>query len=182
MGNLDIQVNYNFSKDLELEIMNISASVELIEFDERNNEKITLIGYSRMYLFNPFLFDDWTGMVVEADAVSGDLHEVVIEMESYYEEGDIMGFVVVVDGFEINEDFRRKGYGVQFLSTILDDLYFMNVELVGLIPGYYGESSQKELVKNNEIQDFYKKSGFKIVNPEDSTPVMAKYLHYKEVE
>lgn len=181
MGELDIQVNYGFSKDYELEIMNINASVELIEFHARYNEKITLIGNSRMYLFNPLLFDDWIDMVVEADAVSGDLQKVVIEMESYYEEKGIMGTVVVIDGFEINENFRKKGYGVRFLRKVLDDLYFMNVELVGLIPGYYGEASQESLVKNNKIQDFYKKSGFKIVNSENSTPVMAKCLHYQEV-
>lgn len=172
-----IQVNYNLSKELEFEIMNVSARFELIEFDEDDNEKISPIGKSRMYLFNPYSFNEWIDMVLEADEISRDLYKVLEELENYYEKGVVTGLVLVIGGFEINEEIREQGYGSKFLRKILDDFFFMNIEIVGLIPGYYGESSEEYSERNKWIQNFYQKCGFKIINLGESIPVMAKDLH-----
>ena len=180
MEEQDIRVNYNYIKDVEFGIVNVSTSADLIEFSEDYDEKISPLGSSRMYLFNPELFNDWTGMLLESDGVSGDLYTVVEGLEDYYRKGDITGLVLVIDDFEIKEHLRGKGLGLKSLKKVLKDLPFMGIDLVGLIPGFYGKSPEGNTQRNNKIQFFYKKCGFEIVNPKASMPVMGKYLHLRD--
>lgn len=80
----------------------------------------------------------------------------------------------------IRWDFRGKGFGFKFLKKILKDLPFMGVDLVGLIPGFYGKPTEGNTQGNNEIKKFYKKCGFEFVNLEASMPIMGKYLHLRD--
>lgn len=171
-----VQVNYNFSRDSGLDIMNVSARGDIVKFDKRDNERVSPLGSSRMYLFNPSLFNDWLDMVLEVDGVSKDLAMVVEEVESYYKRNNNTGLMLVIEGFEINRGLREKGYGQKFLKKVLEDFRFMNIDVVGLIPGYYREATKENKENNPKIQRFYKQCGFKIINPGESTPVMKKLI------
>lgn len=90
--------------------------------------------------------------------------ETVEKLEKCDEDRDIMGEMVVIDGFEISEEFRDKGFDSQFLSEILSDLQITNLKLVGLIPGFYTGGVREKQLENRKIQRFYMKYGFTILD------------------
>lgn len=52
-------------------------------------------------------------------------------------------FVVYLSSFEIVEEYRRKGYGKEFLQQILNILFWMKIKAVWLLVDFANEPAQK---------------------------------------
>lgn len=116
----------------DTDVLNINIYLELVSFDTEERKKI---GYANMFIFNESRANSWDELIYDADAISGDVLEVIDVLDKAKENEDIYGLVAVLDHIEIDENFRNKGYSTELIDKILEYLEYINVNYVGLMPG-----------------------------------------------
>ncbi|MDG5789346.1 hypothetical protein QA612_17940 [Evansella sp. AB-P1] len=162
---------FNCYKDLEEEY--VEAELEIKVFDEKTDDEIT-VGSGQLYLFNVSTCT-WDYIWNVADSISGDVEVVVSALKSVHNREDIDGLIAVIDHLEINDEYRRKGYGTYFLQDVIKYLSFMNVDYVGLIPVLEEDG---EYTYNERVYRFYVEKGFKpLVSDLGEKPIMGKKLN-----
>lgn len=70
-----------------------------------------------------------------ADAVSGDVKYILATLEGYHT-GFTQG-VFVLGNIEIDKRYRNRNYGQRFMEIMMEDLFFLDVDMFGLTPGFY---------------------------------------------
>ncbi|MGG0645308.1 hypothetical protein ABE021_15390 [Sporosarcina gallistercoris] len=156
-----ITVEYSFRRfDDGLEMMEVEA--EATTYDVETDERIVL-GGAIGYVFKPYgSVRGWRDAVCAADAVSGDVVYTLTSLEEHHN-GFTPG-VFVLDSIEIHEQYRNQNYGQRFMEVMMEDLFFLDVDLIGLTPGFYTPSATEEQKKwNPRLVAFYKRLGFELV-------------------
>lgn len=169
-----VTVDYSFRRFEEgLEMMEVEA--EASTYDVETDERIVL-GGAIGYIFKPYGSErGWRDAVYAADAVSGDVEYILSSLE-----GDHAGFtqgVFVLGNIEIDKRYRNRNYGQRFMEVMMEDLFFLDVDLIGLTPGFYTPSATEEQKKwNPRLVAFYKRLGFELVETGvDEGMVMVKW-------
>ena len=97
-----VDVVFTTFMDDELDSLNIHASLELVSIE---TEERKTIGYANFYIFNEFRVDSWIELLDNADAISGDVLEVIDILDQAKENEEIYGLIAVLDHIEIDKDF-----------------------------------------------------------------------------
>jgi GNAT superfamily N-acetyltransferase len=153
-------VTYTTTMDIdESDSLNIGVSLELVSFDTEERKEI---GYANLYVFNEFRVNSWIELVDNADAISGDVLEVIDVLGKAKENEEIYGLIAVLDHVEIDENFRNLGYCGKLIDKIIEYLEYINVNYVGLIPAriYIDKVVQNE----DKAINYYIQKGFKPIS------------------
>lgn len=156
----------------DTDALNINVCLELVSFDTEERKRI---GYANMFIFNESRANSWGELIYDADAISGDVLEVIDVLDKAKENEDIYGLVTVLDHIEIDENFRNKGYSTELIDKILEYLEYINVNYVGLIPARI--YADKVVQNEDKAINYYIQKGFKPISRRvDGNVVMGKSL------
>lgn len=158
MDNFYLSAYFNSTKDKDMYYINMSSSFLLSVFDKEKDDYDDInIGWAQLYLFNT---DEagWYNTWDSADSISGDVEMVVSVLEKAKEREEIYGLIAVLDHIEIDEEYRKKGYGTSYLKEIIEYISFLNVDYLGLIPVLRKSGEYQYSEKTNQ---FYIEKGFK---------------------
>ncbi|MBY0098802.1 GNAT family N-acetyltransferase [Mesobacillus maritimus] len=178
MDSLFLEINYCSSFNEELNIINFDADLRLHNME--TNEEFS-IGYARFYLFNSYLFSEWFDVVDSADAVSGDLHEVLVVLSDYKDDEEIAGKILVLDFIQIHEEYRNQGWGSHAMNDFLHYWNYLDVNYFALKPAPSTKASSGNERRNyiERLIQFYSKFGFTVLqSPKVKEPCMGKNLNY----
>lgn len=166
------EVIFTTTKDDELDYLNINA--ELIMRNPENEDEKS-IGYANIYIFNEYRVDSWDDLIYNADAISGDVLEVIDVLSKAKENEEISGLISVIDHIEIDKEYRCQGYCSLFIDEILDYFNYIYVNYVGLIPARIYDH---KVVQNEEKAiEYYINKGFKPISRRvDGNVIMGKSL------
>lgn len=155
-----LEVIFTTTKDDETDSLNIIASLNLINIENGGEPKT--IGYSNLYIFNEYRVDSWIELIDNADAISGDVLEVIDILDKAKDNEEIYGLIAALDHVEIDGEYRGKGYCNELINKILEYLEYIGVNYIGLIPAriYYDRVVQNE----EKAINFYSEKGFKPIS------------------
>jgi GNAT superfamily N-acetyltransferase len=153
-------VTFTTTMDLdESDSLNINVSLELVSFDTEERKQI---GYANLNVFNEYRVNSWLELIDNADAISGDVLEVIDVLDKAKDNEEIYGLIAVLDHVEIDEEYRNKGYCSELINKILEYLEYINVNYIGLIPArIYND----DVVQNDDKAiNYYIQKGFKPIS------------------
>ncbi|MGM0897899.1 MAG: hypothetical protein ACQEV0_08365 [Bacillota bacterium] len=166
----DIQVDYRIHMNPGTEIFACSADCILKEKEEQAQ-----VGDAHFYLFNPQR-SSLESLAMYAEDISEGLGDVYRDLKHIPDIDDVFGLVAVFDDLQVMEEERNKGIGESFGQKMLEELRFLDVELLVVIPGYYTNTSKQDEAYNKKIRAYYKKNGFRRLKKNMDNPVMYTYL------
>ncbi|RAZ69739.1 hypothetical protein [Planococcus maitriensis] len=166
----DIHVDYRMEMRPGTEIFACKADCIL-----KSQEEQAQVGDAHFYLFNPQR-SSLESLAMYAEHISEGLGEVYRDLKHIPDIDDVFGLVAVFDDLQVVEGERNKGIGESFGQKMLDELRFLDVELLVVIPGYYTNTSKQDEAYNKKIRAYYKKNGFKRLKKNMDNPVMYTYL------
>jgi ribosomal protein S18 acetylase RimI-like enzyme len=168
------KVIFETIKDDESDSLNISASLVLMNVETEEEKSI---GYANLYVFNEYRVYSWDELIDNADAISGDVLEVIDILSRARDNEDISGLIAVLDHVEIDKEYRGKGYCSELVDNVLEYLGYMDANYVGLIPARIYDD--KVVQNEDEAIDYYIKKGFKPISRRvGGNVVMGKSLIY----
>lgn len=153
-------VTFTTTMDLnESNSLNINVTLELISFDTDERKKV---GYANLYIFNEYRVNSWIELMDNADAISGDVLEVIDVLDKAKDNEEIYGLIAVLDHVEIDENFRNNGYCSELIDKIVEYLEYIDVNYIGLIPARIYED--KVVQNEDKAIDYYIQKGFKPIS------------------
>lgn len=166
----DIHVDYIFRMQPGTEIFTCDAKCEVKIEDEQ-----VQVGDAHFYLFNPQR-SSLESLAMYAGEISDGLGAVYRDLNHIPDIDDVFGLIAVFDDLQVAQEERNKGIGESFGQKMLEELRFLDVELLVVIPGYYTNTSKQDEAYNKKIRAYYKKNGFKRLRKNMENPVMYTYL------
>lgn len=173
-----LAVNFTSDFDADLNIIHSSAELKLINM--KTDDELH-IGHADFLLFNSYFFDDWFNLVDSADGFSGDTYEVFNVLTPFIEEEEIEGKILILNSFELIDEYRNHGWGSEALEEFLKYWSYIGVDYFALKPAPIKDEikgkERAEYIKR--LTQFYSKFGFKLLsNPEYTEPCMGRNLNY----
>ncbi|MFC4712815.1 hypothetical protein [Planococcus dechangensis] len=166
----DIHVDYQIQMKAGTEIFTCAADCRI-----KDEEQQVKVGDAHFYLFNPQR-SSLESLSMYAGEISEGLGDVYRDLKHIPDIDDVFGLIAVFDDLQVVEAERNKGIGESFGQKLLEELRFLDVELLVVIPGYYTNTSKQDEVYNKRIRTYYKKNGFKRLRKNMDNPVMYTYL------
>lgn len=166
----DIHVDYRIQMKSGTEIFTCAADCTL-----KGEEQPVQVGDAHFYLFNPQR-SSLESLAMYAGEISAGLGDVYRDLKHIPDIDDVFGLIAVFDDLKVVEAERNKGIGESFGQKLLEELRFLDVELLVVIPGYYTNTSKQDEAYNKRIRTYYKKNGFKRLKKNMDNPVMYTYL------
>lgn len=153
------EVKFETVKDEESDSLNIIASLLLIDMETEEEKSI---GYADLYLFNECMVNSWNELIYNADAISGDVLEVVDILSKAKDNEEIYGLIAVLDHVDIDKECRGKGYCSELVDNILEYLQYINANYIGLIPARIYDD--KVVQNEDRAINYYIEKGFKPIS------------------
>ncbi len=177
MNDYFLTVNYSSSFDDDLNIINCCAKLNLINM--KTDEEID-IGHANFNLFNSYRFADWFELVDCADGISGDTYEVLNVLTPFIDEEEINGKIVILNSFEIKDDYRNSGWGSMAMEEFLKYWSYKDIDYIALKPAPPANIEGKEReMYIKRLTEFYGKFGMSpLKSREYEEPCMGKNLNY----
>ncbi|MBT2581566.1 hypothetical protein [Planococcus sp. ISL-109] len=166
----DIHVDYRIQMKAGTEIFTCVADCTL-----KGEEESAQVGDAHFYLFNPQR-SSLESLAMYAGEISEGLGDVYRDLKHIPDIDDVFGLIAVFDDLQVVEEERNKGIGESFGQKLIEELRFLDVELLVVIPGYYTNTSKQDEAYNKRIRAYYKKNGFKRLKKNTDNPVMYTYL------
>jgi len=166
----DIHVDYRIQMKAGTEIFTCAADCTIKEEDQP-----VKVGDAHFYLFNPQR-SSLESLAMYAGEISEGLGDVYRDLKHIPDIDDVFGLIAIFDDLQVVEAERNKGIGESFGQKLLEELRFLDVELLVVIPGYYTNTSKQDEAYNKRIRTYYKKNGFKRLRKNMDNPVMYTYL------
>ena len=182
-----IDVSYNFSFPAEEEELFRKIKVELVGYDENEEDSVNIASADILMVPSPWYginCDEEEDMFLLMDDTSEDLGTIasalkiydVEEMEDNIWEGLLGGDLFYISQFSVDAKYRKLGTGSILLEKIpgvLEDMLNLEVGILALIasPFEISYDDKKYAAEKKKLFSFYKKNGYDLINKKEGVMV-----------
>ncbi|NJP38616.1 hypothetical protein [Alkalicoccus luteus] len=161
--------NFHVSNEHGLPYMELNPH---FQFTDQRTGWLHTAGRSRLYLFDAHV-EDWTNIRDIDHTISPRVGLVMDTLEKIKDRESIYGMVAVIDEIEVDEHYRNKGHGTEFLKEMEATLDFMYVNYIALVPASPGSEYQTD---SSTIHYFLEQCYQLYAGSIGSVPVVGKSL------
>lgn len=165
MKDTNVYVDFSLNMEEGTSLFNVHAKCSIYP---KGIDKTITIGEATIYFFNP-LKTSYSEACFDADCISYNLYNALINLEKICTLESIHGLVATGHIINIKDEWQGRGLGKAFIEKMMQQLTILNVQLVMLI--------------TNEIKEieFYKRLDFESLENNADIPLMYKFLNEKSV-
>ncbi|MCM3087534.1 GNAT family N-acetyltransferase [Bhargavaea ginsengi] len=168
----DLQVEYRLSRFPDHDIMSVEAVAKI--FLEETDDFVEVATASG-YMFKTTDGLRWTDVLEDLDAISSSVLQIGSRLADRFGDEYVEGGLIL-DHLKTKTEYRNRGIGTAFVNQLIEDMTYLGIELIGLIPGYHDHPSKEQNKLNTRLIAFYKRLGFELLKSQKrcESPVMGR--------